>query len=145
LTRSEVRMNNSIAEQMVDFLNEWPDKPVRIQLGALPKDAPGMMMRQLSGAVCEKAFVDGSFVGRWPFAVFVRTGGGDARERLDADGVLHALAGWLAGADMPDLGDGRAAVGIEMAQLPAIAAAFNSGVEDYMAVFSLKFSQSSSK
>lgn len=132
---------DSIAQRMLAFINTWPERPMAIGLGALPKDAPGMMMRQLSAAVKEKVFIDGSYLGRWPFAVFVRTDGKDTRGRLDAGALLHALAEWMEAAELPELFGDKKAIRVEMTQLPAVAAAFNSGAEDTMAVFSLQYKE----
>lgn len=135
-------MDETLAARMWAHVNAWPGLPVReVRLGALDLRAPGMALVQMAGAVEERRFVDGGFIGRWPFMVVVRVAAGDARGRLWATGVLEALRDWLTEAAPPDLGEGRVALGIEMAAYPEQAAVYPDGTEDWRAVFAMRYRQ----
>ena len=141
-----MNQDNQISRVMLKYLNSWSDKPCEIRLETMDK-APilfSMAMQQLSGTVITKKYVDGSFFGAWPFAVYVRFGGVDTGKRLNADAILHALGEWLCNAaELPDLGDKRTAISFEMTSLPAIAAQYDDGGVDYQAVFRLNYRQRS--
>lgn len=143
----KISNDNQIAKTMLTHLNLWPEKPCAILLETMDK-APrslSMAIQQLSGTVVSKKYIDGSFIGAWPFAVYIRFGGADTGKRLDADATLHALSNWLCQTmELPDLGKFRTATSIEMTSLPSIAAQYDDGGVDYQAVFRLNYRQRSS-
>ena len=128
-----------IAKAMKDHLNTWDRKPVIIHLEAFDKNPTSMMMQQLSGAFKKRSYINGSYVGSWPFAVYIRISGKDTANRLDATGTLDGLNEWLTTTELPSLGDNRMAVKIEMASLPSIAARHDNGSEDYQAIYELEY------
>lgn len=130
-----------IAHAMLDHLNRWPDKPCEINLEELDK-APAtfsMSMQQLSGTVVLRKYVDGSFIGQWPFAVYVRISGSDTAKKLEAQKILEQIGDWMSEAELPDIGAGRVPEEIDMEGLPYIAAAYEDGSIDYQAVFRLGY------
>ena len=132
-----------IARAILNHLNEWPDKPSYISLEIMEK-APirsSMAMQQLSGTVITRRYIDGSFTGSWPFAVYVRISGTDTAKRFDAVKTLEAIGTWLKASPLPDLGENRVADEIEMTSLPAVAATYEDGSTDYQAIFSLNYKQ----
>lgn len=135
--------DNIIATAMLNHLNAWPDKPSHINLEIMEK-APirsSMAMQQLSGTVITRKYIDGSFTGSWPFAVYVRISGTDTAKRLDAVKTLEEIDAWLKVNPLPNLGDNRVAEEIEMTSLPAVAATYEDGSTDYQAIFRLNYKQ----
>lgn len=130
----------TIAEAMWRHVNAWPGRGAPIVLDTPGTRAPGLALRQLSGTVVEKRFVDGRFIGRWPFALVVRVDAEDTQRRLGAVEEIAALGGWLR-ENFPVLGEGRMCLEVEMTGLPAQAAAYEDGTEDYQAVFALVYKE----
>ena len=135
-----------IAKAMKTLLNSWPDKPAPILLEDLGKEATSMMLQQLAAAEKRREYVNGSYVGVWNFAVYIRIEAEDTESRLDATGSLQALADWLQETDsqgcfahLPVIDDRRVASKIEMTSSPSLVARMEDGTEDYQAVFSLEY------
>ena len=135
--------NNAIAEAMLAYLNRWEGKPVTIALELADKKPVSMCMQQLSGTVVEKRYIDGTFIGIWPFAVYVHVSGRDTSQRLKAVQYLATLGEWMEDATLPKLGNGRSAISVEMTALPALAIRYENGDEDYQAMYGLKYKQRS--
>ncbi|MBQ4447425.1 MAG: hypothetical protein II897_03940 [Clostridia bacterium] len=135
-----------IAKAMRDYLNTWPKKPTTFMLEDLGKNVPSLMIQQLAAAQLVKAYVNGSYIAAWSFAIYVRVSGDDTASRLDAIACLNDLAEWLTELDddgnfvrMPVIDDTRKPTKIEMTSTPSIAARYDDGIEDYQAVFSLEY------
>ena len=138
-------MDQLIAKAIYDHLNQWPEKPCQIRLEMMDK-APiafTMSMQQLSGTRILRRYIDGSFKGAWPFAVYVRMSASDTAKKFDAVSVLETLNQWLMTQPVPDLGTGRTATRFEMTSLPSIAATYEDGSTDYQAIFQLEYKQRS--
>lgn len=135
-----------IVRAVLDHVNKWPDKPCTIRLETLEK-APSefsMSMQQLAGTVVVKKFIDGSFVGAWPFAIYIRFAGVDTGKRINAVGQLDQFNSWLCNeSGLPDIGSNRTADAFEMTSLPSIAGQYEDGSVDYQAVFRLNYRQRS--
>ena len=87
--------DNTIWRILLDHLNTWTDKPCEILYDRFEKEPPTMRMQQLTGTVVERKYVNGSFIGLYPFALSYRIGGQDTEERLSASDTLNALMEWL--------------------------------------------------
>ena len=132
---------------MKTLLNTWPDKPVaEIFLEDLGKDAPSMMLQQLSAAEKKKEYINGSYIGVWNFAVYMRIDAEDTASRIDATGALQNLADWLQARDengeyanLPELDSTKTAIKFDMTSTPSIAARYDDGTEDYQAIMSLEY------
>lgn len=134
-----------IAKSVYDHLNAWPEKPCAIRLEMMDK-APiafTMSMQQLSGTRIMRRYIDGSFTGAWPFAVYVRMSASDTAKKFNAVSILETLNSWLMQAAVPDLGADRVANRFEMTALPSIAATYEDGSVDYQALFQLEYKQRS--
>ena len=127
-----------IAKAMLNHLNCWPSKPAEVKLEAFEKNSPSMILQQLSGAVKVREYINGSYVGSWPFAVYIRVSGEDTSSKLDAAGTLLNLSDWLSSSS-PDIGANRTVNKIEMTSLPSIAERHENGEEDYQAIFVLEY------
>lgn len=135
-----------LAQVMLEHLNEWPDKPAEILLGDLEKRPPSMMLQELAAAEVRRRYVNRSYIGVWPFAVYIRIEAKDTNARFQATGALHALNDWLNEKDdagnywhLPMIDRHRTATSITMTMLPAIAERFEKGIEDYQALFELEY------
>ena len=135
-----------IAKVMKDHLNKWAKKPSEIALEDLGKNVPSMMIQQLSSAEKKREYVNGSYIGVWSFALYIRVDGNDTASRLDAIGCLNAAAEWLmqkdatgAFSNLPTIDSGRTATRIDLASTPSIAARYADGTEDYQAIMSLEY------
>lgn len=132
-----------IAKAILDHINRWPDKPSNVRLDSTDK-APvffSVSMQPLAGTKILKKYITGTFIGLWPFAVYIRLSAADTAKRLDAVSMLEALGEWVAGESLPDLGDRRTAQKLEMTSLPSVAAQYEDGAVDYQAIFNLTYKQ----
>jgi hypothetical protein len=129
--------DNTIWRILLDHLNTWPDKPCEILYDRFEKEPPTMRMQQLTGTVVERKYVNGSFIGLYPFALSLRIGGQDTETRLDASDKLDALTGWL-NANPPDLGENRIFYKFE-ATTPSQSAVYEDGCEDYGVTVTMRY------
>lgn len=104
------------------------------------------MLQPLSGVKKEKKYVNGSYIGAFSFAIYVRTSANDTKDKLNARIILQGLDEWLSVkndngeyVNLPVLADGDIPLKIEMTATPAIAAKYDNGVEDYQAIFKFTY------
>ena len=135
-----------IAKAVRDHLNTWEKLPVQIMLEDLGTDVPSMMIQQLSAAEKKRAYINGSYIGVWNFAVYMRVDGVDTASRLDASACLNELADWLTELDsencfanLPTIDSNRQPTGITVTSTPSIAMRYENGIEDYQVIFSLEY------
>lgn len=131
----------TIAKKVWQYLNSWPDKPARFGLDNLEKLPVSIMLQQLPGAVVKQRFVNGTFIGLWPFAVYVRIQTEETAQRFSAVSLLNGLHAWMQANPLPDLGPGRACQRMEMILLPSVAADYNNGVVDYQAQYVMEYKE----
>ena len=130
----------SIAKRLHVWLNTWEDKPANIAFDDFGKAPPGMTFQPMSGTLKERKYVDGSYIGVYPFAVVLRISGDDTAERIDAHAALSALGTWAAETAPPELGDGRTATEFDPST-PAKTAVYEDGTEDYQIIITMKYRQ----
>lgn len=135
-----------IAKVMRDHLNSWEDKPVEFKIEVLDTNTPSLMLQQLASAERKRTYVDGSYIGTWHFAIYMRVKSDETASRLQAISVLEEINNWLSATDangnyknLPVIDDKRTATKIEMLNTPSLAARYNEGYEDYQAVFSFEY------
>jgi len=128
----------TIAQALFEYLNTWAEKPAPILFEKFDKEAPSMMFQQLSGTVVLRRYVSGSYIGTFPFAVYIRIDGADTKSKLDATATLCALVEWLNSQPLPDIGENRTATDFDIAT-PSRAAVFEDGTEDYQIVLNLTY------
>lgn len=133
--------NIQIAESMLEHINKWDNKPCEIKLEELDLESPSMMLQQLPGAVKETIYIDGSYIGAWPFAVYIHLQADDTKSRLSAIKRLNELNEWFNETALPDLGETRKANKIEMTSLPSMISDNDDGTEDYQVLFKLEYKQ----
>ena len=135
-----------IAKSLKDHLNTWQSKPCEIKLEDFSKNPTSMMMQQLSGSYKLRSYVNGAYIGEYPFAVYIRIAGIDTESKLDATGCLLGLAEWLDEENpngtkkhLPALSGDKTALKIELESMPSIAARYDDGTEDYQALFKMQY------
>lgn len=138
-----------LAKVMRDHLNTWVDKPCTFLLEDLGREAPSLMIQQLAAAEKKRTYVNGSYIGVWTFAVYMRINGVDTSTRLNALKVLDDLYAWLSKRDdknvfinLPTIDSARSATQIIMPNTPSVAAKYEDGTEDYQAVYQLEYKYS---
>lgn len=131
-----------IVNELIQHLNKWPDKPCRFSLEVLPNDAPALMLQPLAGSAVERKYIDGSFIGTFPFSVYFRNAQTDTHDKLSAYDSLEKLAFWLENSPLPVLNGKRSALSIEQSATPSLAFA-DDDTEDYQTMFTLRYKQSS--
>lgn len=136
----------ALAKALRDHLNTWSGKPAPIMFEDFESEVPSMMLQQLSGAYKKRAYIDGSYLGSYPFAVQIRVHAVDTGTRFFASKVLNSLFSWLSEKNdegefiqLPVIDNTKIATKIEMTSLPSIAARYDDGTEDYQAIFELEY------
>lgn len=136
-----------IAQAVLELVNTWDKKPCPIRLEELGENPPAMAIQPLQRAEVVRRYVDGSYVGVFAFSVYIRVSANDTASRLDATGVLNALADWICETDgetqeykrLPTIDATIQAIGIEMTATPSISTRYDNGFEDYQAIFELQY------
>ena len=136
-----------LAKVIRDHINSnWAKKPASLVLGDFAQEPPSLMLQELAAAEIVRPYIDGSYIGRWSFAVYMRINAEDSAARLSASAALNELADWFRERDssgayihLPVIDQQRKATKIEMSTTPALAAQFDGGIEDYQAVYQLEY------
>ncbi len=138
-----------LAKIMRDHLNLWPDRPADITLEDFGRETPAMMLQQLAAAEKKRSYVNGSYVGGWTFAVYIRIDATDTASRLDALQALENLFNWLDARDddnsflhLPTIDEHRTATQILMPNTPSVAVKYDNGMEEYQAIFEMEYKYS---
>lgn len=128
----------AIARSMLDYLNAWPNKPASFSLDGLAKAAPSSTVLQLASSGVLKRYVNGSYIGVWSFAVYLRLNKADTAEKLDALDLFDDLRAYFK-EKLPALAEGATANKIEQLTTPYMSAADDDGTEDYQATYRLEY------
>lgn len=131
----------SIARDMRSFLNQWSEKPVVFSIERLTTAPPAIMFQPLSGTKVLKRYVDGSFIGSWPFAICLRVNQTDTSVKLSAYDTLEKVSNWLTCGVLPELSGEKIPLEIEQTSTPSQIAVYEDGTEDYQALFALEYKQ----
>lgn len=139
-----------LAKVIRDHINEkWHEKPATLILGDFAQGVPSLMLQELAHAEIIRPYINGSYIGQWSFAVYMRIDAEDSAARLSASAALNELAEWFREKDtrgafihLPIIDRQRTATKIEMSTAPALAAQFESGIEDYQAIYRLEYKYS---
>ena len=139
--------NDTIAKSLHAHLNQWPGKPAQIgsiTVDGFNKESPTMMLQQLQGTQVYANYVNGGYMGQWPFAVYMRIKPKDTGARIDASQVLKDLTEYLTddGAPLPVLLDPTMeAIIIELTATPVAMGGQVDGTIDYQTLFRLRYKQ----
>lgn len=129
---------STIARSMLDYLNAWPNKPASFTLDGQNKEAPSATILQLASSGILRQYIDGSYIGNYSFAVYIRMKQADTGNKLDVLDLYEDLRKYFASA-LPRLRDGAVAIKLETLSTPALAAAYDDGTEDYQATYRLEY------
>ncbi|MEG2621412.1 MAG: hypothetical protein RSC06_00805 [Clostridia bacterium] len=127
----------AIARKMLDFINAWPNKPAAFSLESIGKAAPAAMLLQLASSGRLRTYVNGSYIGVWGFAVYLRLNKADTSEKLDALDLYDDVLTYFEESELPVLEEGMTANKIELRTTPSLAALYDNGTEDYQATYQL--------
>lgn len=132
----------SIARDMRAFLNSWSEKLVPyFTIEQLTTAPPSMMFQPLSGSKVLRKYVDGSFIGSWPFAICFRVNQTDTSVKLSAYDTLEKAANWLTSGVLPTLSGSKIPLKIEQTSTPSQIAVYDDGTEDYQVLLALEYKQ----
>ncbi len=135
----------SVIRKICDHINAWEGAPCLFLpesregsgTGRMPagKKLPAGAVTALSGPVKERFYVDGSFAGQIPFAVYLRVQHtpGDGLEALEWFGALSRYLGTFA----PSPDAGRIYGCCEPTTLPARSSVDGDGTEEYRASYAV--------
>ncbi|MEG1892101.1 MAG: hypothetical protein RR301_11815 [Clostridia bacterium] len=135
-------IDTDIAQAVLAYLNAWGEKPCEISFELAVRKGISMKMQPLSATVIKKKYITGSFVGDWPFAVYVRINKGDTASRASAMRTLDDLGRWISTQPLPNIGVNRTANKVEITGLPSIAVNNDDGSEEYQALYCMEYKQS---
>lgn len=130
----------AIARKMLDHINAWENRPAKFTLENIEKTAPASMILQLATSGKLRTYINGSYIGVWSFAVYLRLNKADTSVKLDVLDLYEDLLAYFESADLPILGDGMTATKIELLTTPSLAASYDNGTEDYQATYRLVYS-----
>lgn len=86
---------DNITKQLLDWLNDYPDKPCEINFEHLPADEMGMCLSTSSAASVTNRYILGGYRARYQFDILYRVAPSDNTDRLDAAETLNHLAAWF--------------------------------------------------
>lgn len=81
--------------------------------------------------------MNGSYIGVWGFAVYLRLNKADTSEKLDALDLYDDVLTYFEESELPVLEEGMTANKIELRTTPSLAALYDNGTEDYQATYQL--------
>lgn len=130
-----------IAEALLKWLRTCHSIPSDITLSYQNLgECSGMSLHTLKGTVKRKEYVDGSYEGYYPFAIYFRDMPDSTNTRLECTDILDKIGSWVDEQyDYPELDDNRIINSINMVSNATLVKRFENGVEDYMATFELIF------
>ena len=138
-----------LSRVMREHLNKWPERPSDVMLEDHSRELPSMMLQQLAAAKVKRAYINGSYIGSWMFSVYIQIDGKDTATRLDALKCLTDLDEWLNMKDpaghfinLPVIDPLRRAIQVIMPNAPSVSAKYESGVEEYQAIFEMEYKYS---
>lgn len=130
-----------IAEALLKWLRTCPHIPSDLKLAYQNLgNSSGLSLHTLKGTVKRTEYVDGSYEGYYPFAVYLRDVPDSTNARLECADILDTIGAWVDEQDeYPELDNNRIISSINQVANATLVKRFESGVEDYMATFELIF------
>jgi hypothetical protein len=131
----------TIAEALQTWLSAWDEKPAEVTLDALDGrgGAIAITIQPLSETTI-RAYVNGSRLVEYQFAVYCRVKALNDQDRAAAFGVLESLGEWAKTADLPDLSPARTAERVKQVSAPLLIAR-QAGADDFQSVFTIMYSE----
>lgn len=135
----KVSEQKGIAETLLNWLRTCPYIPSGLKLDyQYLGNKSGLSLHTLSGTIKRVEYIDGSYEGVYPFAIYLRDIPDSNNTRLDCTDILDMIGSWVDGQnEYPDLGDNRSVSTIETITNSTLVKRFENGVDDYMITFEL--------
>ena len=97
----------SVLKMIVNMVREYPDlNSIEVGFESLNKDGASIGIYGIQGAVVEKRFINGTFIGTVPFGIIYRSQPKTDNQRLGKIEFLNNLARWLSERkEYPELSD----------------------------------------
>ena len=130
----------SILNALCVLLNTWESRPAEF-LPETEGEVPGAVITALSATQQIKRYIDGSYTGQFPFAVSMYADGASPGGKLAVLGKFDALNEWFS-CHVPPKDSSRVFTKIRQTTLPAKAAVWQDGTEEYRAGFVLEYNVS---
>ena len=137
----KVSEQKGIAKTLLNWLRTCPHIPSSLKLDyQYLGDKSGLSLHTLSGTIKRVEYIDGSYEGVYPFAIYLREVPDSNNTRLDCTDILDMIGSWVDEQnEYPDLGNNRSILSIEQVANATLVKRFENGVDDYMATFELTF------
>lgn len=137
---------STLAKGLLLWLRTCPSIPSGVTMAYqyLAEDKDCMSLHTLSGAVKREEYVDGSYEGYYPFAVYFRSSPDSTNSRIDCNNTIDSIGEWIDEQDSssyPDVEDIEIN-SIQQVTNSTLVKRFANGFEDYMAKFELLFERS---
>ena len=133
---------DQISRQLLQWLNQYPDKPVTaLNYEYLDEGAPSMALSVIQGAYKTKIYILGGHEAEYNFKLIYRTQPGNSNNnRLKAAELLDAFGDWItANYRALNLGSNIRAVKIEPNARSSFFARYENGDEDYQILMTMTY------
>lgn len=137
ISAGEIR---GIAKALLEWIRTCPDIPsdMKIAYQYLEDEQPCMSLHTLSGAVKRVVFVDDSYEGYYPFALYLRDSPDSNNTRIECMDTLDNIAEWIGTQESyPSIGEGKYVYSINQVSNAILTKRFENGFEDYIVTFEL--------
>ena len=137
-----VSEQNDIIKSLLLVLNNFNNIPVeKVEYQYLSPDDTSMSLNSLQGAVKSKQFVNGSYIGLYPFSIVYRVFPTNTNQRIDGTKVIDEIGELLENLDYLscfNIGN-KKVISIERTSTSSLVYRGENGVEDYQGLFRLEF------
>lgn len=102
---------------------------------------PGIALFEIQGAIKSKEYIDGSYIGQYPFALVYRTKPTNTNQRIVKQNTIDSIGEWLEHLDYSKLANAkdRSIISINRTNTSSLIYCDESGNEDYQGLFNLKY------
>ena len=118
-----------ISRAVIAWLNEYPDKPMRVDFEFLGK-TKGLTISTVQSAFKRRQYINGGYQAQYQFQIVIRLVAANNDERLDADELLNEMGEW-AELNVPEVPDGIDRWKVQRDTGAALVARYDNGAEDH--------------
>lgn len=139
------KMIKGVAKSLLSWLRENcnlipKDTQLRYQELNDKEGTSSLSLHTLKGSVKDTVYVDGSYRGYYPFAIYYRTSPDSTNTRLSAVDLLDSIADWIDSQDeLPVLTGLDYVTEVSSVANAVLNKRYSDGTEDYVATFELYF------
>lgn len=132
--------HSQISRTLLIWLNQYADKPVKLNFEFLPDDEIGMALSTIQATYKTNQYIDGSYRAQYQFKIIYRHKPVTNDDRLAADEMLNAMASWAeAREDKPVLGTGKNVLTIRRDAAASLYARYDDGSEDTQILMTMRY------